>query len=68
MRTQEAVDFFGSKTILARAIGVTPAAVGNWGDEVPTSREKSIRMAMKERAEQLELEAKNLRKHAKKED
>lgn len=64
MRTQEAADFFGGKTNLARAIGISPAAVGNWGDEVPASREKSIRMAMRERAGELEREASALRERA----
>lgn len=67
MRTDEAVEFFGSKTVLAAAIGVTPAAVGNWGEMVPSSRVKSVRMAMKERAEMLEAEAKRLRRKAQEE-
>lgn len=64
MRKDEAVEFFGGPKALALAIGVTPAAVTNWGDMVPTGRRKSVRMAMKERAEQLEAEAKALRKAA----
>ncbi|MCY1497126.1 DNA-binding transcriptional regulator Cro [compost metagenome] len=64
MRTEEAVNFFGDKITLARAIGITPQSVSGWGDDVPSSRVKSVRMAMKERAEQLEAEAKLLRKKA----
>lgn len=65
MRTQEAVDFFGDKITLARAIGISPQAISNWGETVPMSRRKSIRMAMKERAEDLERQAKELRRKAK---
>lgn len=61
MRKDEAIEFFGGAKALATAIGITPAAVTNWGDEVPMGRRKSVRMAMKERAEMLEAEAKMLR-------
>lgn len=67
MRTDEAVEFFGDKITLAKAIGITPQSVSGWGDLVPTSRVKSVRLAMKERAEQLEAEAKRLRRKAKEE-
>ena len=65
MRTDETVEYFGDKKTLAIAIGITPSAIGNWGELVPMGRRKSIRMAMKERADHLEREAKRLRKAAK---
>lgn len=65
MRTKDAIDFFGDSSSLAKAIGITPSAISQWGDAVPMSRRKSIRMAMKERADELEQEAKRLRKSAK---
>ncbi|HEX2652109.1 MAG TPA: Cro/CI family transcriptional regulator [Xanthobacteraceae bacterium] len=35
MLTKDVVRHFGSKANIARAIGVTPGAVTNWGDIVP---------------------------------
>lgn len=67
MRTDETVKYFGDKTTLARAIGITPSAIGNWGELVPMGRRKSVRMAMKERADLLEAQAKEMRKKAKEE-
>lgn len=66
MRTDQTLEFFGgSARELALAIGITPSAVAQWGRDVPMSRRQSVRMAMKERAERLELEARTLRRAAK---
>jgi len=65
MRTEEAVEFFGDRITLARSIGVSASAVTQWGEFVPSSRVKSIRMAMRERADHLEQQAKLLRQKAK---
>lgn len=65
MRSDETIAFFGDQTTLAKAIGISPAAVSQWGRDVPMSRRTSVRLAMKERAEQLEAEAKRLRRAAK---
>lgn len=65
MRTQEAVQAFGNKNALAEAIGISPSAVYQWGDEVPASRIKSVRLALEARAHQLEAEAVKLRDQAK---
>lgn len=65
MRTEEAVDFFGDRITLARCIGVSASAVTQWGEFVPVSRVKSIRMAMRERADHLEQQARLLRQKAK---
>jgi DNA-binding transcriptional regulator YdaS (Cro superfamily) len=67
MRVDEAVEFFGSQKALAEAIGISPSAVYQWGETIPPSRRQSVRMAMKERAEQLEQEAIILRAKAKEE-
>lgn len=50
MRMSEAVDFFGSKAELARAIGVKPVTVVSWGDTVPYLRRGQVRAAMKAHA------------------
>lgn len=61
MRTQEAVEIFGSQKALAAAIGISPSAVYQWGDTVPMSRRQSIRLAMRAKAEEMEAEAVRLR-------
>lgn len=61
MRTDEAVKMFGTQKALADAIGVSHSAVYKWGELVPASRVQSVRMAMRERAEQMEAEAVLLR-------
>lgn len=65
MRTDETIEYFGDQTALAKAIGISPAAVSQWGKEVPMSRRTSVRLAMRERADQLEKEAKRIRRAAK---
>jgi len=65
MRTDEAIEFFGSASNLAKAIGITPGAVTQWPDLVPKSRRASVRMAMRERADELTKEARRLRIKAK---
>jgi hypothetical protein len=47
MKMDIAVDFFGSKAELARAIGVKPVTVVSWGDTVPYLRRGQVRAAMK---------------------
>lgn len=42
MRTQSAADHFGSKTALAKALGITKAAVSEWGEFVPEGRAYQI--------------------------
>jgi DNA-binding transcriptional regulator YdaS (Cro superfamily) len=61
MRTDEAVEVFGSKNALAEAIGISPSAVYQWGSEVPMSRRQSVRLAMRVKAEEMERDAKTLR-------
>lgn len=37
MKTQDAVTHFGSKTAVAAALGVSRAAITQWGDQIPLS-------------------------------
>lgn len=37
MKKQDAISHFGSKTAIARALGITRQAVQLWGDFVPTA-------------------------------
>lgn len=64
MRVDEAVEFFGSQKALAEAIGISPSAVYQWGEQIPMSRRKSVRLAMQGRARDLEAEAIRLRSFA----
>lgn len=47
MRTQAAVDHFGSKTALAKALGITKSAVSFWGEVVPEGRAYQIESVTK---------------------
>ena len=64
MRVEEVLEYFDTKQHIARAIGISESAVYQWGELVPMSRRQSVRMAMNERADELELEAKRLRAKA----
>jgi hypothetical protein len=50
MKMEIAMDFFGSKAEIARAIGVKPVTVVSWGDTVPYLRRGQVRAAMREHA------------------
>jgi hypothetical protein len=39
MKTKEAIEYFGTRSDLARAVGVTPQSVDYWGDEPPPLRQ-----------------------------
>jgi DNA-binding transcriptional regulator YdaS (Cro superfamily) len=45
MRTQEAVDHFGSQVALAQAIGVKQNTVSGWSEYPPMSRQIDIEVA-----------------------
>lgn len=68
MNTKEIIEYFGSVKSLANAIGVTQSAINQWSLTVPMSRRTSVRLAMRERANELEAEAKRLRRAAKEAD
>ncbi|MDG9671848.1 Cro/CI family transcriptional regulator [Hahella aquimaris] len=38
MKKTEAVDYFGNQANLAKALGIAPAAVYQWGDFIPELR------------------------------
>lgn len=38
MTKEEAVKFYGSQSKLAKALGINPASVSQWGDDVPALR------------------------------
>lgn len=66
MRKDEVMEFFdGSPAKLSKAIGLTVSAINQWGPNVPMSRRSHVRMAMRERANELEAEAKRMRRAAK---
>ena len=44
MKTQEAADFFGSRVKLAKALGVSPAAITCWGEFPPMLRQYQIQV------------------------
>lgn len=43
MKAQEAIDKAGSVTALARLLRITPAAVSQWGEQVPELRQYQLR-------------------------
>ena len=42
MKKHDAITYFGTQQALAEAIGVTSAAIAQWGDEVPPLRQLQI--------------------------
>jgi hypothetical protein len=42
MKTQDAIDHYGSRDALARALGLDRTATYHWGDEVPELRQYQI--------------------------
>lgn len=42
MKTQLAVEYFKGKSKLATALGINPASVSQWGDDVPELRAYQI--------------------------
>lgn len=42
MRTQAAVDHFGSQTALANALGIKQSSVAEWGEYPPETRQVQI--------------------------
>jgi DNA-binding transcriptional regulator YdaS (Cro superfamily) len=43
MKTEEAIQLAGSRSMLARILGLTPAAITQWGDNVPMLRVYQLR-------------------------
>lgn len=42
MKTADAIQFFGSKSAVAKALRVSPAAISQWGEQVPMRRQFEI--------------------------
>lgn len=38
MTIDQAINYFGNKSKLAKAVGVSSAAISKWGNRIPTSR------------------------------
>lgn len=47
MKTQEVIDYFGGVRQAADALGMTPAAVYLWKEEVPKTRQAHIELVTK---------------------
>ena len=45
MLKQDAIDFFGNKSSLARAAGVDRSAVSQWGEVIPEARAARLQAA-----------------------
>ena len=43
MKTSDVVRVFGSQKAIARLLGITPAAISQWGEEVPDLRQFQIK-------------------------
>lgn len=44
MKTQQAIDHAGSARALADLLGITPSAISQWGEDVPTPRTWQLRV------------------------
>jgi hypothetical protein len=42
MKTQEAIEFFGSKKKLADAVGIWPQVIYTWGEYPPIARQYEL--------------------------
>lgn len=42
MKTSEVIEAFGSQTAVARALGIKPPAISQWGDEPPPLRQLQL--------------------------
>ena len=42
MKTRQAIEHYGSTSALAEALGVTPAAISQWGDYPPDGKQLLI--------------------------
>lgn len=42
MRTRDVIEYFGSQAAVARALGIKPPSVAEWGDVVPPLRQLQI--------------------------
>lgn len=42
MKKEDAINHYGSPTQLARALGITLQAIGQWGDDVPLLRQYQL--------------------------
>lgn len=49
MKTQDVLDYFGGVRQTAEALGMTPAAVYLWKEEVPKTRQAHVEAATKGR-------------------
>lgn len=49
MTKKQAIEAFGSVKALADALGITEAAVSQWGDTIPELRRYQIQIIMQER-------------------
>jgi len=47
MKTQDAIDFFGSKVAIAETLGISKQAVTEWGDDVPLGRQYQLQVVTK---------------------
>ena len=48
MRTQDVIDFFGSREKVAEALGITHvSAISHWGEHVPVLRQYQIEVITK---------------------
>lgn len=47
MTLHQAIEFFGSKKEIAKALKINRSAVTNWGLEIPTARQYQIQILTK---------------------
>lgn len=47
MKTKDVIDYFGGARQAADALGISAAAVYQWGDEVPRARQAHVELATK---------------------
>lgn len=46
MKSKDVIEFFGGPAKTGAALGITGQAVSQWGEDVPSTRMKTVEMAM----------------------
>lgn len=66
MKKQDVIDFFGSASKTARALGMAKSAITSWKEVIPASRWTHVQIVMEQEQKRREEEAKKEARKARK--
>lgn len=64
MKKQEVIEFYGGVRAAARALGLGKSTVSEWKEEIPSSRQDHVRLAMQEEQRRRDAEEKKAKRKA----